>query len=110
MSRGEGERDERKEENKRKNDLLLFTNFHRPNGTHVKRDKLQRPSVNPESGRLLKSWAWCRCMNILTHVGNENSSLYSSAVKYNSIWRFHIYHHEISSQMSLFQEHQRLTD
>lgn len=34
----EGERGEREEENK-KNDLLLFTNFHRPNGTHVKRDK-----------------------------------------------------------------------
>lgn len=35
----EGERGEREEENKKKNDLLLFTNFHRPNGTHVKRDK-----------------------------------------------------------------------
>ena len=60
----EGERGEREEENKKKNDLLLFTNFHRPNGTHVKQDKWQSPRVNTEPSRLLRSWARCRCISI----------------------------------------------
>lgn len=60
VSRGKGERERRGEgEDKKKNDLLLFTNFHQPNGTHVEGDKLQSPSVNTESRRRLKPLAWC---------------------------------------------------